>query len=310
MSADSPYHAPVLLAEIVTLFSGAQTVVDGTLGGGGHSSAFLERGLRVVGIDRDPEARAEAGARLREYVDSGQLRILDSTFADAVDHPAIAGEQFDAVLLDLGISSHQIDDPTRGFTFREGAALDMRMAGSGPTAADWLNTTDADSMATAFREYADEQRSRKLAQVIARRRDHRPFSTSDDFVGAIRETLGARSGTPDFARLFQAVRIAVNDEMDQLARALVGWRDRLAPGGVLAVIAYHSGEDRLVKHAFQQWSQACICPPLQPRCICGQVAPGTTLTRKPVEASAEETARNVRARSAKLRAWRRREQAE
>ncbi len=308
MSHDSTYHAPVLVTEILALFDGAKSVVDGTLGGGGHTAAFLERGMRVVGIDRDPEARTAAGARLAGAVADGRLRILDDTFADAVDNSDIAGETFDAVLLDLGISSHQIDDPVRGFTFREGAALDMRMGDSGPTAAEWLNTTDADTMATAFREYADEQRSRKLAQVIARRRDHRPLVTSDDFVGAIRETLGARSGTPDFARLFQAVRIVVNEEMDQLARALVGWRDRLAPGGVLTVISYHSGEDRLVKQAFQQWSQACICPPLQPRCICGRVAPGTTVTRKPIEASAEETARNVRARSAKLRAWRRGEQ--
>ncbi len=295
----------MLLGEVLALFDGARTIVDGTLGGGGHTAAFLERGARVVGIDRDPEARAAAGARLAPYIATGALRILDATFAGAAAHPAIAGESFDAVLLDLGVSSHQLDDSSRGFTFREGAVLDMRMSGTGETAADWLNTAGMDTLASVFRDYADEPRARRLAQVIARRRSHRPFVTSDDLVGAVRETLGPRSGPPDFARLFQAVRMAVNDELGELTRALEAWRDRLNPGGVLAVIAYHSGEDRVVKRAFLEWSRVCTCPPLQPRCICGRVAPGAVVTRRPIEASAEETARNVRARSAKLRAWRR-----
>src|SRR5690606_6718768 len=131
---DSPYHAPVLLAEVIELLAEARTVVDGTLGGGGHSAALLERGVRVVGVDRDPAARAEAGDRLRAHVADGSMRIIDATFADAVVHSDISGEQFDGVLLDLGISSHQIDDAARGFTFREGAALDMRMSGAGATA--------------------------------------------------------------------------------------------------------------------------------------------------------------------------------
>jgi 16S rRNA (cytosine1402-N4)-methyltransferase len=259
----------------------------------------------VIGVDRDPEARAAAAARLAPALADGRLRILPATFADAAEDPLLDGERIDGVLLDLGISSRQIDDSARGFSFRPGAPLDMRMGDEGESAAEWLMHADAETLADAFHAHADERRARPLANAIVRRRAHRPFTTADDLVGAIREVLGPRSGPGDFARLFQAVRIVVNEEMEQLARALPAWRDRLAPGGVLAVIAYHSGEDRLVKRAFQAWSTACTCPPRHPYCACGGVALGALVTRKPIEASAEEVARNPRARSAKLRAWRR-----
>ncbi len=280
-------------------------MVDGTLGGGGHSAALLARGQRVIGVDRDPDAQAAARRRLGAYLESGALRIIAATFADAAEHPDLGDVIVDAVLLDLGISSHQIDETARGFSFREGAPLDMRMGQGGESAADFLNTADLATLTTTFREHADEPRARALAHTIVRRRQRQALATADDLVGAIRETLGPRSGPADFARLFQAVRIVVNDELGELQRALPAWRDRLAPGGILAVIAYHSGEDRLVKRAFQAWSTACTCPPKHPYCTCGGVALGTTVTRKPIEASPEETARNPRARSAKLRAWRR-----
>jgi 16S rRNA (cytosine1402-N4)-methyltransferase len=223
------------------------------------------------------------------------------------DELARDGKQgFDAILLDLGVSSRQLDAEDRGFTFREGAPLDMRMDSDAVLdAAGWLNESGDQEMATAFKEYADEPKAMRLAREIVRRRENRPFRTSDDLVGAIRAVLGPRSGPADFARIFQAVRIAVNEELSGLASALPALRDRLNPGGRLIVISYHSGEDRIVKHAFREWSTDCICPPRQPQCTCRGEALGETLTRKSVVAGEEETRLNPRARSARLRVWRR-----
>ena len=302
---DSAYHAPVLAAETLELLAGARRVLDGTLGGGGHSSALLETGATVVGIDRDPDAIAAARGRLADAEREGRFRAVRGNYADVDRLDALAGLRFDGIVLDLGISSHQIDDLARGFSFREGAPLDMRMGEDAVAdAAGFLNDADERELARVFREYGDEPRSARLAREIVRRRGNRPFRTSDDLVGAVRGALGPRSGAPEFARLFQAVRIAVNEELSGLERALPALRDRLEPGGVLAVIAYHSGEDRLVKRAFQEWSRACVCPPRQLQCTCRGAPLGETLTRKPVTAGPEETSRNPRARSARLRAWR------
>ncbi|MCY7378770.1 MAG: 16S rRNA (cytosine(1402)-N(4))-methyltransferase RsmH, partial [Gemmatimonadaceae bacterium] len=224
----------------------------------------------------------------------------------SLDDLPLSGGRFDGILLDLGISSHHIDDATRGFSFREGAPLDMRMGGDmSRSAADVLNDADEPTLAGMFRDYGDEPRAGRLAREIVRRRGTRPFVSSDDLVGAIRGALGPRSGASEFARLFQAVRIAVNDELTGLARALPELRERLAPGGVMAILSYHSGEDRLVKHAFRAWSEACVCPPRLPMCACGgDHALGTVLTRRAIIASANEVTHNARARSARLRAWR------
>jgi 16S rRNA (cytosine1402-N4)-methyltransferase len=194
----------------------------------------------------------------------------------------------------------------RGFSFREGAPLDMRMAGAGaPTsAADLLGEADERELGRIFREYADEPRAMRLAREIVRRRATRPLVTSDDLVGAIRGALGPRTGPGDFARLFQAVRIAVNDEMEALRDGLPKLRDRLTKGGVMAVITYHSGEDRLVKRAFREWSAACICPPRHPICTCRGVPLGELVAPRGMTPDAEETARNPRARSARVRGWR------
>jgi len=301
----SAYHAPVLAAEVLGLLAQATHVLDGTLGGGGHAQALLERGARVTAFDRDPQAVAAARTRLASWEGQGAFRALEGNFTDPAALEALGDARVDGILLDLGVSSHQLDDEARGFSFREGAPLDMRMGADAPlTAADWLGETPELEMARVFREYADEPRAGRLAREIGRRRGNRPFRTSDDLVGAIRATLGARSGPGDFARLFQAVRIAVNDELPGLERALPLLRDRLAPGGVIAVISYHSGEDRLVKRAFRDWSAACICPPKQPVCTCRGHPLGATLTRKAVTAGAFEIASNPRARSARLRAWR------
>ena len=297
----------MLVAEVLLHLGHARAVLDGTLGGGGHSAALIAAGADVTALDRDPEAVAAAHARLADAEAIGRFHPVVANFADVDRVPELAGRAFDGILLDLGVSSHQIDDARRGFTFREGAPLDMRMgADATMSAADFLNTVDEQSIAATFKEYADEPRAMRLAREIGRRRATRPFVTSDDLVGAIRATLGPRSGPPEFARLFQAVRIEVNQELVALERALPVLRDRLAPGGVIAVIAYHSGEDRIVKHAFRAWSQACTCPPRHPMCTCGgDHALGTVVTKRAVTAGADETARNPRSRSARLRAWRR-----
>ncbi len=291
--------------EVVELLRSAKTVLDGTLGGGGHSAALLAAGVaRVIGVDRDPDAMAAATDRLAAELRDGRFSVVRSNYADAAEAPELAGIRPDGVLLDLGVSSHQLDDASRGFTFRPGAPLDMRMGDAPRTAADVLNEDDEDELARVFREYGDEPRAGRLAREVTRRRAREPFATSDDFVNAIRGALGAKSGPSDFARLFQAVRIAVNDELSGLARALDAWRDALSPGGVLAVITYHSGEDRLVKHTLREWSADCICPPKQVQCTCRGRALGGLVTRKPVQPSAEEQRANPRARSARLRAWR------
>ncbi len=305
---DTDYHAPALVDDVIELLGAGTLVLDGTLGGGGHSAALLDAGVdRVVGIDRDQEALDVAAARLADSASAGRFEAHRANYADLEGVPALHDVRFTGILLDLGISSHQIDAAVRGFSFREGAPLDMRMgAADGRNAADVLNDSSEEALTQLFRDYGDEPRAGRLAREVVRRRATRPFVSSDDFVGAIRATFGARSGPPEFARLFQAVRIAVNDELAGLARALPDLRDRLAPGGVLAVIAYHSGEDRLVKHALRGWSEDCVCPPKHPLCTCGgNHALGAVLTRRAITAGADETAHNPRARSARLRAWQR-----
>ncbi|HEU4557733.1 MAG TPA: 16S rRNA (cytosine(1402)-N(4))-methyltransferase RsmH [Longimicrobium sp.] len=309
MDYASAYHAPVMVEEVMGFLRPERggLYLDGTLGGGGHAEALLERGpgARLVGVDRDPDALAEAGKRLERFGE--RVRLVKSPFAGAVEAAGIGEGALDGVLLDLGISSHQIDESERGFTFRAGAPLDMRMAqatADEPSAADLLNELDEAELATVFWKYGEEKRSRKLARVIAEMRETEPFSTSDQLVEAVRKALGPRSDAGDLARIFQALRIAVNGEIEQLETALMTFRDALAPGGVFAILSYHSLEDRLVKNAFRDWSRACTCPPGLPVCVCGGVPRGETLARKAVTASQVEIERNVRARSAKLRAWR------
>ena len=310
ISFDRNYHAPVLAGEVVDLLRHAKSVLDGTLGGGGHSEALLVSGVPlVVGVDRDPEALRNASHRLDSFARSGRFVAVRGNYADVADKGSLDfdGQAFDGILLDLGVSSRQFDAVERGFTFREGAPLDMRMEGESTdaaTAADILNTADEEELSRIFRDYGDEPRARRLAREVVRRRTTADFKVSDDLVRAIRGAFGPRSGPPEFARLFQALRIAVNDELEGLRRALPAFRDRLAPGGLIVVIAYHSGEDRVVKHAFRDWSTGCVCPPRQPLCVCGGRSLGTVMTKRAVTPDEAEIAANPRARSAKLRAWR------
>jgi 16S rRNA (cytosine1402-N4)-methyltransferase len=299
----APSHIPVLAGPVAEAARGARRAVDGTLGHGGHAALLRSAGAEVLGIDRDPEALAIARARLG---DEG-MRYHAGSFADPDALAAVAAGRPDFVLLDLGVSSRQLDADARGFTFRTGAELDMRMSGEGPTAADLLNHADPAELEAVFREFGDERRGRALAREVERRRARAPFRVSDDFVNAIRAVLGPRSGPAEFARLFQALRIAVNGELDALRTALPVLLDALVPGGRLAVISYHSGEDRIVKHLFQEWARACVCPPEQPVCTCRGRPLGRLEPRHPIVADAAEVASNPRARSARLRIFRKAE---
>jgi 16S rRNA (cytosine1402-N4)-methyltransferase len=302
---DSSYHAPVMVEEVVRLFEGAKQVLDCTLGGGGHSEALLAIGASVIAIDRDDTAITEARKRLAPFEASGRFLALRANFGDIERLPALEGRAFDGILADLGVSSHQIDADERGFSFRPGALLDMRMdRRCTATAADLLNNLDESELSHIFREYGDEPRAGRLAREIVRRRGRKAMRVSDDLVDAIRGAFGARTGPADFARLFQAVRIAVNDELAELDGALPKLRDRLVPGGQLVIISYHSGEDRLVKHTMREWSLSCVCPPKQPQCTCRGKPLGELVTKRGVKPSPAEVAANPRSRSARLRAWR------
>lgn len=292
-----PYHVPVLLEPVRAAARGSRRAVDATLGDGGHAAALMSSGSELLGIDQDPEAIAVSRRRLGE---SG-IQYLEAPYSSAEALAAVTRFWPDFILLDLGVSSRQLDEADRGFTFRPGAPLDMRMGRVGSTAADLLNQADAGTLELIFREYGDERRARRLAAEIVRRRERERIATSDDLVNAIRAVLGARSGPADFARLFQAVRIAVNEELKGLERALPALRDALKPGGRLSIITYHSGEDRLVKQSFREWASSCVCPPGVPVCTCRGRALGRIEPRKPITPDQAELAANPRARSAKLR---------
>jgi 16S rRNA (cytosine1402-N4)-methyltransferase len=292
---------PVLADTVRAWAEGSRRAVDATVGGGGHAALLAAAGADVLAVDRDPAAIAAARAALGET----GYRYSTGAFGSAKVLGTIQTFRPDRILLDLGVSSHQIDSFDRGFSFRPGALLDMRMSGEGFTAADVLNTWPPERLAAAFSDLADERpaAARRLARVTIRRRAHAPFTTSDDFVNAIRETLGSRSGPGDFARLFQALRILVNQELDQLELALPALRAALVPGGRLGVISYHSGEDRIVKHTFREWARACVCPPGQPVCTCRGRPLGRVLTRRATRPAPAEVEANPRARSARFRAF-------
>jgi 16S rRNA (cytosine1402-N4)-methyltransferase len=302
------YHEPVLGGEVLDLLHPRPggLYLDGTVGGGGHARLLLERcaDCRLVAVDRDADALAHAGRALESFGD--RVRFLHARFDHVVDDVEVTERGLDGALLDLGVSSRQLDADERGFTYRVGAPLDMRMdpAAGEESAADLLARADEDELARLFRELAEEPRARRLASTIVRRRAERPLTTSDDLVGALAAAVGRAPTHQEKARVFQALRIRVNAELDSLEAALDGIREALVPGGVLAVIAYHSLEDRIVKHAFREWSRDCVCPPEFPVCRCRGRALGETLTRRPITPSADELVRNQRARSAHLRAWR------
>lgn len=302
VTARPGFHTPVLAETVAALALGSRRAVDGTAGGGGHTELLRDAGAEVLALDRDPEAVAATRARLGP----GSVTVRLGRYADPSMLDEIRAFRPDLVLLDLGVSSRQLDDAGRGFSFRRGVPLDMRMdpTRGDSTAAQLLNRLPEVDLVRLFREYADEPRARRLARSIVARRARHPFVCSDDLVAAIRGALGARTGPADFARLFQALRMEVNEERAELEHALPALRDALVAGGRLLVISYHSGEDRIVKQAFREWAQACICPPGLPVCTCRGRPLGALDPRRPVRPTPSETAANPRARSATLRSFR------
>lgn len=304
--SESGFHRPVMVEEVLGVLQGARDgiILDGTLGGGGHAEAMLRAwpGCRVLGVDRDPEAVEAARERLAPFEE--RIRILHMRFDLAMDDAQLQKNGLDGALLDLGVSSRQLDADDRGFAFRRGLVLDMRMAGEGPGAADLLNELDEQELARVFREYGEEPRSRRMAREVVRRRSEKAFRTSDDLVAVLGRTLSRAPAPRDMARVFQALRIAVNQELVVLSHTLPRIRDALRAEGVLAVLSYHSLEDRIVKTAFREWSLDCVCPPGLPVCACEKESLGAPVNRKPVRPSPREVDENPRARSALLRAWR------
>ncbi len=299
-------HIPVMLREVMEALSPRPGGVyaDGTLGGGGHSEEILKRigpDGRLYGIDRDPAALRAAGTRLSVYPG---FQAIYGNFHDVKE--LLGDIRLDGGLLDLGVSSHQLDTPERGFSYHEEAPLDMRMdTGAGETAADWLNRTGEKEIARALYEYADERWAARIAAVIAEMRSQKPFETTGDLVRAVDRAIPKAvrmkdSGHPA-RRTFQAVRIAVNDELAPLTAALNDWVDLLERGGRLCVISFHSIEDRIVKRAFNTLRNPCTCPPQAPICTCHKQPVVKLLYGGAVKPSAEETQRNARARSAVLR---------
>ena len=301
-------HLPVLLDEVLTHLAPrpGDVVLDGTVGGGGHASALLERVLPggfLYGLDRDPSALEAARARLAAVTD--RFTLTRGTF-DQLGNLGLP--PLDVILLDVGVSSPQLDRPERGFSFRNAGPLDMRMDPDAPlTAADLLNDLPEAELARILYEYGEERHSRKIARAIVKRREEgAPFTDTLDLAEFVRRLVPRDpSGIHGATRTFQGLRIAVNDELGMLARALKAGLAALAPGGRFGVISFHSLEDRLVKRFFQTEAKGCICPPRQPVCTCGKPPSLVILTPKPVVATPAEANCNPRARSAKLRVARR-----
>ena len=298
-------HVPVLLNECLEglAIDPAGTYLDGTAGGGGHSSEIARRLTtgRLISLDQDPDAVAAATERLKGL----PATVVRTNFRYARRALADLGvSAINGALLDLGVSSHQLDDGERGFSYRQDAPLDMRMSQSGPTAADLVNSVSREELARILREYGEEPYAWAIAGRIVRQREQKPFSTTLELADAIASALPPavrRKDKNPSRRSFQAIRIAVNGEMDALSEGLDEIFDLLAPGGRFAIITFHSLEDRLVKNRFRQWATACTCPPEFPVCVCGGKAKAKLITRKPIEAAPDELETNRRSRSAKLR---------
>jgi 16S rRNA (cytosine1402-N4)-methyltransferase len=278
--------------------------LDGTLGGGGHTALLLARGALVLGLDADPAALARVGARLAAAVTSEQLVLRQGNFAQ-LDAIAAAADflLLRGVLLDLGLSSDQLRAPERGFAFASDGPLDMRFDPTlGQPAADLVNGLEEAELADLIYRYGEERRSRAIARRLVAARQRAPITTTAALARLVAEAVPGRpGGIHPATRTFQALRIAVNDELASLEAALPRAVAALAPGGRLAIITFHSLEDRIVKQFIRREARDCVCPPSAPECVCGHTATLRDLTRHPIEAEPEEVAANPRARSARLR---------
>ena len=304
------HHIPVLLNEVISALDPrpGQVFADGTLGGGGHSEEILKRigdAGRLYGIDRDRAAIDAATARLGQYPG---FHAVHGNFHDV--KALLPDVRLNGGLLDLGVSSYQLDTPDRGFSYHEDAPLDMRMDTSrGLTAAEYVNTVSEQEFCRILREYGDEKWAVRIAQILMEKRAERPLKTTKDLVAvvdaAIPKAVRRKDEGHPARRTFQAVRIAVNDELAPLEKALSDWVDLLLPGGRLAVITFHSVEDRIVKQTFRKFQNPCTCPPKAPICTCGKKPLGRAVDGA-VKAGALELAENPRSHSATLRVFEKR----
>ena len=307
MAGGGQYHIPVLLEETIDALHIRPDGIylDGTAGGGGHSFAIASRltSGRLISLDRDPDAIKEAGNRLQGL----PATVVQSNFTEMDKVLRDLGiDRVDGILLDIGVSSHQLDDASRGFSFHADAPLDMRMSQSGETAADLVNTLEEAELSRIFFTFGEEKFSRPITKAIVKAREVSPIATTLQLADIIRDAVPAaarRDGHPA-RRVFQALRIAVNRELECLEQALTTAFDCLNDGGVLAVITFHSLEDRIVKQHFSALRQGCTCPRDFPVCVCGRT-PAAEQFQKPVTASPAELEQNPRSRSAKLRCIRR-----
>lgn len=304
------HHIPVLYEEVLTYLAPERggIFIDGTLGGGGHASMVLERlpaGSRLYGIDRDPAAIEAASTRLAPFGD--RFTAIHGNFFDM---KTLLGAQgvpaADGILLDLGVSSHQLDTKERGFSYKAEAPLDMRMDTTASlTARDVVNGYSFEELCRILRDYGEERFAPRIADRIVRTRATKSIETTTELAALVAAAMPAKSrheAQHPARRTFQAIRIEVNGELDGLRRAVDDAHDLLAPGGRLVILTFHSLEDRIVKQAFRTYENPCVCPPKAPICTCGRVPTAKILTRKPLSCSTEEAAANPRAECAKLRA--------
>ena len=302
------YHTPVLLGEVVAQLQPRRggLYVDCTVGGGGHAEAILRASApegRLIGLDCDDEALAASRERLAAH--EGRVQLLHANFAELQETLMSLGvTAVDGLVFDVGVSSRQFDEPSRGFSFQREGPLDMRMnQAAGPAAADFLRDASVEELTRIFRVYGEERRARAIAVRIDRDRTRQPITTTLQLAGLVEQVLGPKrgSGIHPATRVFQALRIQVNHELENLQRGLVAAVNVLRSGGRLAVISFHSLEDRIVKQFFVRLSTGCVCPPQLVGCACGRQEVLRLVTRKPVMSTSEEVQQNPRARSAKLR---------
>ncbi|MCD6182052.1 MAG: 16S rRNA (cytosine(1402)-N(4))-methyltransferase RsmH [Candidatus Cloacimonetes bacterium] len=306
------YHAPVMVGVCLAQLNlkDGGVYVDATLGGGGHTEAMLKSNstITVYGFDQDSAAIAHASKRLEEFSD--RVHFIHSNFARLRTQLALQRiTKVDGILFDLGVSSRQIDDPTRGFSFMQDGKLDMRMdATTSETAYDFINTASVEELTRVFREYGEEREAYHIARAIATSRAVKPIETTYQLSEIIDLSARSQHKIKVKARIFQAIRIHLNGELDVLKSALSQSIQALAPQGRLVVMSYHSLEDRIVKQFMVEEAKDCVCPPSFPVCQCSKISTIKILTRKPIGADASEIEANPRARSAKLRVAERKEE--